>query len=258
MKQGQKLWTRVELILAINLYCKLPFGRLHSSNPEVVRLAKLINRTPGSVTYKLVNLASLDPSLQERGVKGARNTSKLDKEVWDEFYNNWDSLPFESERLLAQFEYKTIEELNFIEDEDLPVEGREREQTVKVRVNQNFFRRTVLAAYNATCCITGLQISSLLIAGHIKPWGVDENNRLNPRNGIAINSLHDKAFESGLLTITPDYKIRISPSLHDQKNKQEMIKEYFLKYDRREIILPSKFLPAREFLEYHNSERFIS
>ena len=68
MKEGQKLWTRDELILAINLYCKLPFGRLHRLNPQVINLANLIDRTPGSVAYKLVNFASLDPALKARGI----------------------------------------------------------------------------------------------------------------------------------------------------------------------------------------------
>lgn len=108
MKQGQKLWSREELILAINLYCKLPFGRLHNSNPQVIRLAELIGRTPSSVAYKLVNFASLDPSLKKRGIKGASNASKLDKVIWEEFYNNWNELPYESEKLLAQFENKPI------------------------------------------------------------------------------------------------------------------------------------------------------
>ncbi len=81
MKKGQRLWSREELILAVNLYCKLPFGKLHQGNPEIVKLAELIDRTPGSVAYKLVNFASLDPSLQERGIKGASNSSKLDREV---------------------------------------------------------------------------------------------------------------------------------------------------------------------------------
>ena len=49
----------------------------------------------------------------------------------------------------------------------------------------------------------------MLVAGHIVPWAADAQNRLNPRNGIAINALHDKAFENGLLTITPDYTIRV-------------------------------------------------
>ncbi|RNI32255.1 HNH endonuclease [Rufibacter immobilis] len=256
MRQGQSLWTKDELILAINLYCKLPFGRLHRNNPEVIRLAGLIGRSANSVAYKLVNFASLDPSLQARGVKGASNTSKLDREVWSEFNKNWEELPFESEKLRASFEHTTVERINQIDESELPKEGKAREQVVKVRVNQSFFRRTVLAAYNSTCCITGLQHPALLIAGHISPWGTDEKNRLNPRNGIAINALHDKAFEAGLLTITPDYTIKISSSL--KGNKQTSVNEdHFLRYDNKGIILPSRFLPDRAFLEYHNAERFI-
>lgn len=255
MKQGQKLWTREELILAVNLYCKLPFGRLHRLNPEVIHLAELIGRTSSSVAYKLVNFASLDPSLKARGIKGASNASKLDAEIWNEFFNNWDILPYESERLLANFEQTTVEKLNQIPDIELPKEGKMREQMVKVRVNQSFFRSSILASYNNTCCITGIQQPEFLVAGHIKPWSVDEKNRLNPQNGIAINALHDKAFETGLLTITTDYKIKISPLLFKQK-KSKSIGEYFLKLDNREIILPSRFLPDVEFLKYHNEIRF--
>jgi putative restriction endonuclease len=253
MKEGQSLWTRNELILAINLYCKLPFGRLHRNNPEVVKLAELIGRTASSVAYKLVNFASLDPSLQARGIKGAQNTSKLDKEVWQEFYQNWEDLPFESEKLRATIEHTTVEQNNRIPENELPKEGKTREQLVKVRVNQAFFRKAVLAAYNTTCCITGLQNPSLLIAGHISPWGTDEKNRLNPSNGIAINALHDKAFEAGLLTITPDYLIKVSSSLLD--NSESAI-DYFQKYHNKSIILPSKFLPDKDLLAYHSEKRF--
>lgn len=255
MKEGQKLWTRNELILAINLYCKLPFGRLHRLNPEVIHLANLIGRTPSSVAYKLVNFASLDPSLLARGIRGASNASKLDKEIWNEFFNNWDILPFESEKLLASFENTTLEKLLQIPEFELPKEGKTREQIVKVRVNQSFFRSSILASYNNTCCITGIQQPEFLIAGHIKPWSIDEKNRLNPQNGIAINALHDKAFETGLITITTDYKIKISPVLFKQK-KSKSIDEYFLKHENQEIILPSRFLPDIEFLKYHNEFRF--
>jgi putative restriction endonuclease len=255
MKAGQKLWTRDELILAINIYCKLPFGRLHAKNPEVVKLASLIGRTPGSVAYKLVNFASLDPSLQARGIKGASNASKLDRKIWNEFYQNWDQLPFESEKLRASFEHSSVEKLNQIDEDELPKEGRTRERMVKTRVNQAFFRTMILASYNNTCCITGLQNSELLVAGHIIPWSIDEKNRLNPRNGLAMNALHDKAFESGLLTITPEYKVKISPLLKQQK-KNPAVSDYFLQYDGKEIFLPSRFLPDAEFLHYHNQARF--
>lgn len=254
MKQGQRLWTREELILAVNLYCKLPFGRLHQSNPEVIHLAGLLNRTSSSVAFKLVNFASLDPSLHARGIKGASNSSKLDKEIWNEFYQNWETLPYESEKLLAKFENTTIEKLNQIPDEELPKEGIEREKTVKVRVNQAFFRRSILAAYNNTCCITGINQPELLIAGHIRPWKLDEQNRLNPRNGLALNALHDKAFELGLITITPDYSIKTSPQLSKVKNSH--IWDFIGKYENQKIILPSRFLPDGEFLRYHNEERY--
>ncbi len=163
-------------------------------------------------------------------------------------------MPYESENLLAKFENKAIEAISPIEINDLP-EGKTRESMVKLRVNQSFFRSSILASYNNTCCITGLNQSELLIAGHIKPWSEDEKNRLNPRNGIAINALHDKAFENGLLTITPEYKIKISNTILKQK-RTEALEKYFLQYENKDIILPSRFLPDVEFLKYHNDYRF--
>lgn len=254
MKEGQKLWTRDELILAINLYCKTPFGKIHRHNPKVVELAKLIGRTPNAVSFKLVNFASFDPSLKARGIKGASNASKLDLEIWNEFYDNWNKLPYESERLLARYANSSVEIVSEIETFDLPKEGKVRTQLVKVRVDQNFFRAMIIASYNNKCCITGLSQKELLVAGHIKPWGVDEENRMNPQNGLAINALHDKAFEVGLITVLPNYKIKVSPIL--KKSKDDSIKNYFLKYENQSIILPKRFYPAKEFLEYHNDERF--
>ena len=255
MKAGQRLWTKDELILAINLYCKLPFGKLHSHNPEIIKLAHLIDRSVNSVALKLVNFASLDPSLQARGIKGARNISKLDREVWNEFYNNWNRLPFESEILLAKISGTSVERLNEINENELPRQGKERERLVKTRVNQAFFRKSILASYNYTCCITGLQERQLLIAAHIRPWGEDEKNRLNPCNGFTINALHDKAFENGLITITEDYRIKISSMLKKQ-GKNAFVFESFIRYDNKEMILPTRFLPDPEFLKYHHQERF--
>jgi len=256
MKEGQKLWTREELILAINLYCKIPFGKIHHGNPMIISLASLIKRTPSSVALKLSNFASFDPSLQARGIRGASNASKLDLAIWNEFYEHWDSKPFESEQLLAKFKHTTIEDSNAIDEADIHREGKTREQIIKSRVNQNFFRLMIMAAYNNKCCITGLQIPDLLIAGHISPWGKDKKNRLNPRNGIAINALHDRAFEAGLITITPNYLIKVSPILNSQKDNSE-VASFFLKYHDKSIHLPSRFLPDPEFLKYHNNERFI-
>ena len=126
--------------------------------------------------------------------------------------------------------------------------------SIKVRVNQGFFRSMILSSYNFKCCITGLDNKELLIAGHIKPWSIDEKNRMNPRNGLTMNALHDRAFESGLITILPDFKIKVSSLI--KKQKVEATNNFFLRYHNKTIDLPKRFRPDKEFLEYHNDERF--
>ncbi|HKG61351.1 MAG TPA: HNH endonuclease [Pyrinomonadaceae bacterium] len=213
MATNHRLWTRDELIIAFNLYCKIPFGQIDARNSAVIALADVLGRTPASLSWKLANFARLDPALQARGIKGASHGSKGELTVWEEFNNNWDSLAFESERLLANLTKQSVEEMNGLKEDDLPKDGIERERIVKVRVNQRFFRTTVLTSYASRCCITGLAIPMLLSASHIAPWAKDPNNRMNPRNGLCLNLLHHKAFDAGLITITPEFRVRISASL---------------------------------------------
>ena len=96
----RRSWTRQELILTFNVYCKLPFGQLHNRNPEIISLATIIKRTPSAVALKLVNFASLDPDLKKRGIKGMSSHSKHDKLIFEEFTNDWERLIIESELLL--------------------------------------------------------------------------------------------------------------------------------------------------------------
>ncbi|WP_107828043.1 HNH endonuclease [Mucilaginibacter yixingensis] len=252
MKEGQMLWTKEELILAINLYCKIPFGQMHNRNKEVVELAAIINRTPSAVARKLGNFASFDPKLQARGVKGLGNASKLDKQVWQEYMHNWDELFIEGENLLASIKKTTVAELNGIDLDNLKdVQGEEKERMVKVRVNQSLFRKIVLSNFNNKCCITDLMLTELLVASHIIPWSQDHHNRLNPKNGLALNALHDKAFDCGLITITEGFTIKVS-SCFLKENHIDSIRDNFIKYNGRPIAEPQKFLPDIEFLKHHN------
>jgi putative restriction endonuclease len=257
MKEGQKLWTRDELILAVNLYCKLPFGKMHKGNQEIIALSNIIDRTPSAIARKLGNFASFDPTLKGRGIRGLANAGKQDAEIWNEFYNNWDVALIESEKLLAERKHTTIEKLNKIETDDLPKEGKEKERLVKVRVNQCIFRTMILATYNNKCCITGIDNPDLLIASHIVPWSKDEKNRLNPMNGLCLNALHDRAFDKGLITISADdYCIKVSSKLKT-KNTIESIKQNFMRWEGKAILLPDKFLPSKIFLKIHN-DSFMS
>jgi putative restriction endonuclease len=252
--QGKK-WNREELIVAFNLYCKTPFTKINSSNKAVKELAPVIGRSASAVALKLANFARLDPALQERNISGMSHGSKEEAAIWNEFSGNWEELAYQSEQILAQLKNETIENTADIIKEDLPIEGRERETLIKARVNQSFFRKTILASYDNRCCITGIAISELLIASHIVPWSVDQKNRMNPCNGLCLNALHDKAFDAGLITIMPDYTIKLSENL---KRKHSVIDSFFTSYENKKIILPQRFLPSTEFIRYHNENIFIN
>ena len=93
----RKNWTREELIVAFNLYCKIPFSKINYNHKLIIELADAIGRTPSAVAWKLVNFASLDPTLKAKNIKGASNSGKLDKVIFDEFYSDWNNLAYESE-----------------------------------------------------------------------------------------------------------------------------------------------------------------
>ncbi|WP_439182234.1 HNH endonuclease [Carboxylicivirga taeanensis] len=252
----RKKWTRQELIAAFNLYLQIPFGQIHQRNPKIIALSELIGRTPGAVGLKLSNFASFDPILQARGIKGMTNSAKADREIFNEFYTNQEELVFESEKVIAQLENQSIEEKykNKLPNIDL-LQGKERVSYVKTRVNQHFFREVVLTNYKSTCAVTGISIPSLLIASHIKPWAKDKNNRLNPSNGICLSALYDKAFDKGLITFDHEYRIVLSSTLNEYSTK-EFYQSHFRQIEKKKMILPEKYLPKKEFIEWHQENIF--
>lgn len=112
----------------------------------------------------------------------------------------------------------------------------------------------ILASYENKCCVTGLPIKELLVASHIVPWRDDVINRLNPKNGLCLNSIHDKAFDKGLLTFDEDFRIVLSSKI--SKLDDEGSKQLLINYDRMQIRMPTKFLPSQDFMEYHRKNIF--
>lgn len=244
----RKNWRREELILAFNLYCRTPFGRIHTRNPEIIELARTIGRTPSAVSWKLANFARLDPTLSQRSIKGARHGSKEDAKIWDEFQENWEQLTFESQAITTGINAE-IEKSRRV---DFP-KGEMKIASVRVRLNQSFFRSAILAAYETKCCITGINLPDLLCASHIVPWSVDVRNRTNPQNGLCLNAIHDRAFDRGLITVTEDFKVKSSRLVNESRSPGiEMITNF----DGSKIRLPKHFLPASEFLAYHRQYIF--
>ena len=249
-------WTREQTIIALSVYCKIPFNRASNTNPEIVAAANLIGRSPAAVKMKVGNFGSFDPELRARGIVGLANSSKLDEEIWNEYCNDWERLAYDSERIRARLANKTLEEISEVDITSIPA-GRERETIVKQRINQSFFRTAVLTSYNNRCCITGLSRKELLEASHIVDWSKDIENRLNPSNGLCLNILFHRAYDENLIGITPDYKIVISDRLLDEDNEPAYVKSFFSHYNNASIHLPDRFLPNRELLDIHY-QRFVN
>lgn len=253
----RKLWTREEFVLVLNLYYKLPFGRLNHTTKEVQELAKLLGRSDNSIALRLVNFAACDPYILNTGRHRMASGATQCQPYWDEFNKNREALLFESEQILANLEGTTIEQKfqkSLIDIEGLQGETKMRE--VKTRVNQDVFRRIILSNYEWKCALTGIDIQELLVASHIKPWAVCEQERLNPENGICLSSLYDDCFDKGLIGFDQNYKVVMSDRIMENCDKAYFA-NYFEPIRNRRLILPEEHKPDKVFLEWHMDEVFL-
>ena len=248
-------WTREETIVAFNLYCKIPFKSSSKTHPLVVKYARIIGRSPSALNMKIGNIGRLDPDLKSQGITGLKHGAKEEETVWKEFYGNPERLAYESERLIAQFLNKPIEEIAAISTQNLP-QGAERETVIRQRVNQSFFRAAVMNSYNFRCCISGVQKSELVEACHIVDWAEDKANRTNPRNGLCLNPFFHKAYDKLLISITPDFEIVISDSLIENTDN-DAFQTYLSQLSGTQIHLPDRFLPQRDLLDIHH-QKFLA
>lgn len=205
---------------------------------------------------RLNNFASVDPFHQKRGIGGLPGGRSQVEPIWKEFIDNKDALLFESERILAENEHTSIENkfaeiLKGIEH----LKGEYKLREVKTRVNQNVFRDIVIANYSSKCAVTGIDIPDLLLASHIVPWSLSEEERLNPENGICLSALCDRAYDKGYIGINEKFEIILSTYLK-KKHKEEYHSKYFASLTDKKIMMPNKYYPKKEFLQFHMDEIF--
>ncbi len=261
LKYGDR-WSREDLVLALYLYCQIPFAKTKANNAEVIRLAKLIGRTPASVARKLGNFGAFDPLLAEQGISGLTHTSRDDRRIWDEFRNRWEPLVEESVRLLAALsaplqDREDARAAAMSEDEQIvarPAGPSERQAFVPVRLFQSFFRRTVLASYDSACCVCGLNVRPLLVASHIKPWAFDESARSDPENGLCLCALHDRAFDRGLIAISEGLCLLVHSTI--ASSKQGFVRAALADFHDLPLRMPTRFAPREEFLAWHRRNVF--
>lgn len=260
-------WTRQHSLIALNPYGKLPFGQFDKGNAVIIDVASRMERTPSSLAMKLGNLASLDPFHKARGRRGFSRTTKQDREVWNEFRSNLNELGPESEQLLHNlFTDDNDREVDFLERNKVrlepstiltpPLGPTETTASVRVRRGQQFFRQTVLNSYGVRCCISGINVPRLLVASHIKPWRDFPNERLDPRNGLCLSSLHDAAFDAGLITLDKKLTLVLSKRLKSYF-PQIALEQSFVPFEGKPIHLPEKVAkPDPTFVRYHRDVVF--
>lgn len=132
------------------------------------------------------------------------------------------------------------------------LQGQEVIRAVKVRSNQNIFRKIILKIYNQSCCITGLNIPTINRASHIIPWAVDDSKRLDPRNGLCLSATYDAAFDKNLISLDDDYRLILSKGIKDYYTN-ESVKAYFMDKEGIKIIFPSSYLPSKANLAAHRN-----
>ncbi len=201
-------WTREQLLVALRLYLRLPFGRLHGRNPEIVSLAGKIERSPNALAMKACNFASLDSAFLASNRKGLSGASESDRQLWREFEGNSEQLAAESEEVLARLEQPPGQQE--VRELTTPTGETDVLRIVRARRVQSFFRAAVLTSYNNRCTISGLAAPELLVASHIIPWVTSVERRADPRNGLCLSALFDRAFDRGLMTIDAQHRVIVS------------------------------------------------
>lgn len=243
-------WSREELILAFELYCRIPFQKTKANNPEVQEIAELLGRTPASVARKLGNFGAFDPELRKAKISGLTHTSKLDHHIWEEFNRNWNGLVWEANKLRKSLEREKMAGPVLAQ----PSGPSEKMRTSKQRIHQAFFRAAILSSYEETCCITGLKIPECLIASHIVPWSEEEKYRTDPTNGLCLSSTFDRLFDVGLITISVELTVCVATTLLRTKNQSTQ--ELICSYSGTRIIAPRRFMPSPERLQWHRVNVF--
>lgn len=259
----RKNWTRDELLIVLNIYHKLTFGQLHARQPVIVQLAEKLERGANSVAMKLCNLASLDPVLKLRGIKGLPGASKLDVKMWHEFHADLnEAVPASEEALRKIFAVGENNELAVLPKVGVKVRKKphtgptETLGSVKIRRGQEYFRDAVLNNFGGRCGVTQLGLRELLIASHILPWGIHEKERLNVQNGLCLSRLHDAAFDRGLIAFDEDLRLLLSKRLTNEL-PQRAVAENFASYSGERLILPDDAAwPDPSFIAEHRAKVF--
>jgi putative restriction endonuclease len=128
-----------------------------------------------------------------------------------------------------------------------------RPTLIQPRLGQSGFRYAVTERYERRCAMTGERSLPALEAAHIKPYSNDGPHRVS--NGLLLRADLHRLFDAGYVTVTPDFRIKVSKQLKEEFDNG---RDYYAMSDKPLIVLPreARDRPSHEFVEWHNEYKF--
>ena len=141
-----------------------------------------------------------------------------------------------------------------IEQEVVSYLVEDQRANVKIRgFEQRKFALKVKLNYQYQCAISGIKTKEFLVASHIIPWSKNDEQRINPLNGICLSSLLDQAFDSGFISIDEQFRVCIA----DQAKRDPNLYSYLKQYEGHRLRVPQRYQPKQEFLVWHRQHVFL-
>lgn len=264
----------------------------HLAPEPVASLAELFKRPNSSVLAKMANLdGSRSNGAKHEMQGGVILLSDLERftSTYVVIFNAARSVGFAPEALPdflgletgGEFFLRGQEEIDDLDFERFlrpEVDGWSRKRsdfeealTVKIvevsaRVGQHRFAGQVLESHGHRCVFCGLGLQTqgrpaarMLVASHIKPWRVGTRmERLDPLNGPTACPTHDVAFDTGLIGIDADMRVRIRPDLRDRISDDSAIRDAFGGIaERGRLLLPEQTVrPRVDYVRWHGENIF--
>lgn len=227
----------------------------------MVKFGGIAKKTSGDYVTRMKFLAH-DYSLDETLTK-----EKIDEILRQEDFKRQERSVYTSKKSLSDFRAGLNKFLAFINSDyhkriadsiiteikavenDNTIKMTEKDSSVKSRIGQGIFRKGLIEYWHG-CAISQCPLTWMLIASHIKPWrDADNQERLDPYNGLLLLPNYDKLFDLGYISFNSKGKIMYSRLLD--------------KFDRETIGLTNNLHLVKleeqhlKYLKYHNDNCFL-
>tara|TARA_B100001027_G_scaffold57249_2_gene38677 strand:+ start:5770 stop:7029 length:1260 start_codon:yes stop_codon:yes gene_type:complete len=219
------------------------------------------------VVTQIINPVKFDNIIHQEDLNDYQWKWKDRGENWSNFFNHYgmDIIPFEDFKYICEQGISNQTDDNFEKQNNDLIKShkkfyfpnsnkkpKEKFSKLKVRTSDDkVWSDNIKIIYDFKCCVTDISTKGLNHSSHISPHSSDEENRLNPKNGLLLSMLIHKCFDEGIISIDDNYRILLSDSIKDKN-----LLDYLKKYENNKINLPIRkdFYPDRKLLKIHREK----